>query len=294
VLGDRKEKDFLNRTNEKSHVEFLGESEKIISKFLTAKMQQYSDKSEEFYKFLGIWLLFWCVLLHMKEGSRHVESILRLNFWHGCFSSYLVLHAFWKPRVIPEEIIITCSLAYFIVDLANMFCNDIIFKVGGYQKKIGRILEYFHHILSIIATFACATSFDVVCDLNSEYMKFEGPQNPLIRFALADVSTPFLVMWRKSDQKSLFWYTLFAILFIVVRIGYHGFFFIPRMYHGCNSYVKLGVSMYQILQLCLLIFVVGKWKSMVFKSKPNAAAQESQAEASSSPVSSTQKSHKGD
>jgi len=223
------------------------------------------DTSLMFYYSLIMFVCFWCFVLHMKEGARAVESTLRLNFWHGVISSYLVIHAFIKPRGYPEEFVVACSLAYFLVDLNNMVMNDFVYKVGGYQKKSARALEYFHHILSIQATFACATALDVVCDLGSEHMQFQGPFNPLIRFAVADFSTPALVMWRRSDQKSLLWYSIFAILFISVRVVYHGIYFVPRLYQGCNEIVKVGVTFYQVLQLVMLAFVGLKWKSMIVK-----------------------------
>jgi len=223
------------------------------------------NPSQEFYFFLLIFMFFWCGILHMKEGARSEVSTLRLNFWHGMISSYFVIHAFWKPHAYPEMAVIACSLSYFIVDLENMMMNDFFYKVGGYQKKTARVVEYFHHILSILATFTCATGLDVVCDLSADHMRFQGPHNPLIRFAVADLSTPALVMWRKSDQRSLFWYSIFAFLFIGVRVVYHGIFFVPRLYQGCNHIVKVGVSMYQVLQLVMLMFVLLKWRSMIRK-----------------------------
>jgi hypothetical protein len=223
------------------------------------------DPTQEFYVFLLMFVFFWCGILHMKEGARAEASTLRLNYWHGMISSYLVIHAFWKPQAYPEKVVIACSLSYFVVDLENMIMNDFVYKVGGYQKKTARVAEYFHHILSILATFGCATALDSVCDLSTDHMRFQGPHNPLIRFALADLSTPPLVMWRKSGHSSLFWYSIFACLFIAVRVFYHGIYFVPRMYHGCNQMVKVGVCLYQVLQLFMVVFVLLKWRSMIRK-----------------------------
>jgi len=239
------------------------------------------DPSMHFYIYLLMFVFFWCFILHMKEGARVVESTLRLNFWHGMISSYLVIHAFMKPEAYPEAFVVACSLGYFVVDLNNMVMNDFVYKVGGYQKKTARLVEYFHHILSIQATLACATALDVMCDLRSEHMQFQGPFNPLIRFAVADLSTPALVLWRRSDQKSLFWYSLFAILFIAVRVVYHGIYFVPRLYQGCNEMVKVGVCLYQGLQLVMLVFVLLKWRSLVgktFSEDGQAAAPDAQRE----------------
>ena len=227
--------------------------------------------TETFYISLFGWIVLWCVVLHIKEGARALNSTLRLNFWHGTISSYLILHTFWKGNEdkdgkFPELFLISNSLAYYIVDLNNLVLNDFVYKISGSTQhgKNARIMEYFHHILSIVATLACATQYSDICDLSSPSLQFQGPQNPLLYFTLADISTPFLVLWRRSEQKSLLWYSIFAILFFAVRVVYHGFYFVPALFNGCNNSVKAGLVLYQGMQIVMMVFVLNRWYKMVF------------------------------
>ena len=210
-------------------------------------------------------MLFWCILLHMKDGARDDRSSYRLHLWHSTISSYLCIHSFLYPGRYPEYAVIACSLSYFLVDLNNMLFNDVVYRVGGYQKKSARLMEYFHHILSIGATGAAAFNITQICDMQALRVAFTtGPMNPLLRFALADVSTPFLMLWRRGNQQSTLWYTIFVILFILVRIVYHGFYFVPTLYQVCpNERVQYGLIAYQAIQVVSLFFVLGKWKDML-------------------------------
>ena len=190
----------------------------------------------------------------MKDGARDEQSSYRLHLWHSMISSYLVIHSFLYPGRYPEYAVIACSLSYFLVDLNHMVFNDLIYRVGGYQKKSARAMEYFHHILSIGATGTAAFNITSVCDMGAMRAAFDtGPMNPLLRFALADVSTPFLMLWRRGGQQSTLWYTIFVILFIMVRIVYHGFYFVPAMYDVCpNERVQYGLIAYQAVQVVSL------------------------------------------
>jgi hypothetical protein len=191
-----------------------------------------SEDLRFYYTIFGF-ILAWCTMLHVKEGARDPKSTFRLHLWHGVISSYFVIYAFFRPGVYPEWVCIASSLAYFITDLNNMICNDFIYNCGGYHGKSARVMEYVHHILSLIATSGCAFSLTAICDVNNPLMNWSGTgvSNPLIRFAIGDFSTPPLMLWRRGGQKSLFWYTIFAILFIGTRIIYHGFYFVPRLYY---------------------------------------------------------------
>ncbi len=242
-------------------------------------------ESSIFYGTLFGWILLWCVVLHLQKGARHIESTYRLNLWHGVASSYLVLHSFWyqsTDNTYPEMFVLSCSLSYFIVDLNNMIMNDFVYKAegAGTHKGIARAIEYFHHVLGIAGTLALATVYPEACDLSNPVMQWKGPQNPLLRFALADLSTPPLIMWRRSQQTSLLWYSLFVVLFLGVRIFYHGLYFVPSMFAGCNIPIKIAVVMYQVLQLAMTVFVLQRWWKMVFaRGSPDKASLSSSVEA---------------
>ncbi len=224
-----------------------------------------NEKDVAFYSMSLCFMILWSLILHMKEGARADESTFRLHLWHAIVNSLLVYSYFYYPGKYPEYLILASSITYYIVDVMKMLFNDFIYKVGGYQKGAARLLEYFHHFLSIAAISGCTFSLYSVCDVQSlsEGWQIPGPLNPLIRFSIADLSTVPLMLWRRSGQKSNFMYTCFAMLFFWTRILYHGFDFIPKMYSSCNATVKYGVVAYQAVQFVSFYFVLKKWYSLL-------------------------------
>ncbi len=202
----------------------------------------------------------------MGEGARSDDSSYRLHLYHALMTSYFVYSAFYKPTdTYPEYTILASSMAYYVVDLMKMLFNDFVYKVGGYQKGLARVMEYIHHIISLWAICCCTFSLSRVCNTNAMSVTWQkpGPFNPLYRFSIADISTVPLMLWRRGGCLSTFWYSLFAILFIVTRILYHGYVFVPNMYNSCNDNVKIVLIIYQMIQFISLMFISQKWLSVL-------------------------------
>ena len=177
----------------------------------------------------------------------------------------MITHLQFQPLNLLTQVWATsCTNGYFCLDLMNMILNDFIFKVGGYQKKSARRIEYFHHILCIVAT--CASNYlhanSTACQFKPEW---SNPSNPIIHFVIAEISTPFLIAWRMTGEKSTLLYTIFVLLFLAVRIGYQTILYIPASIQSCSPYpLKALFVLYGMLQVSFSYFVLGKFKSIIF------------------------------
>eukprot|EP01031_Cornospumella_fuschlensis_P031723 gene31723-38340_t len=192
--------------------------------------------------------VLWILILIMPPGSKTIEASYRLNFAQGLVCSVLAILSIYD--ILPESITIMACTAYFFVDTVNKLLNDFVFRVPSYQKGVVRIVEYLHHFLSLTVAIYSELYYKDVCDCS---------QNPVLRIALAELSTPFLVAWRqtKSDVMG----GLFVIVFIAVRIVYQGGVLIPFIINKCASpiipvfsLVYVGLNVWFMVMILRKIF----------------------------------------
>lgn len=161
-------------------------------------------------------------VLTLPPGSREISTAYRINFVHGVISSVAALLC--MAKYIPESVTTPITLTYFVVDFFNNLLNDFYFKVPNYHIGAGRTMEYAHHILCFTVGFASQLTHKQVCDFD---------HNPFVELMLAEVSTPFLMMWR--IQPSTWKLMLFTCVFFCNRILYHGLYFIPMCISLCEK-----------------------------------------------------------
>jgi hypothetical protein len=69
----------------------------------------------------------WELVLNWPPGAQNITSTYRLHFIHGLVCTLLAV--LYICGVVDDYIVTMSSLAYFFVDLLNMFLNDFVFKV---------------------------------------------------------------------------------------------------------------------------------------------------------------------
>lgn len=177
-----------------------------------------------FFTGLCLWGTLWILILVVPPGSKEIKTAYRLNFCHGVMSSCVAFVCLLG--YMPEVWTTTATISYFIVDFVNIILNDFYFQVPSYQTPGARRVEYFHHILCCSAALICEFSYKSVCT--------GFTWNPFIEGMFAELSTPFLMVWRMSEMKHEVVGRLFVLVFFLVRIVYHGFSFTPRVILNCH------------------------------------------------------------
>jgi hypothetical protein len=207
---------------------------------------------DNFYIITFIWILFWQGILTIPPGPREIKSTLRLHFLNGIISS--ILSSLCLLGIIPEVLAISCVFGYMITDLINMLLNDFIFKVKSYHSPSARKIEYFHHSLCAIVC-SVSNTYNTYCTVN---------MNPIITIMLAEISTPFLIAWRWTNQENIILGILFFISFIPLRTIYQCMFYMPYLFNSCNNIVGFGLIIpYILLQLFLTYQLLIKAKKIL-------------------------------
>ena len=192
------------------------------------------------------WSVVWAVTLLLPPGSKEIETAYRINFLHGVISS--VVAGLAIMNYVDYNVATTATISYFFVDFAYVLLNDFYFRVKSYQSPDARRVEYLHHIL-------CFTVGIMSEYLFQDYCAFK--RNPFVFLMLAEMSTPFLIAWRYTNNKTLG--ILFVITFIGCRIIYHGFFLIPDCMRSCHYSVGYGFGVpYNIMNLYFLAMIFKK------------------------------------
>ena len=150
---------------------------------------------------------------------------------------------------IPTPWASTATISYFIVDFINIMLNDFYYRVPSYQKPDARKLEYCHHIL-------CCTVGVMSEFFYQDFCTFES--NPFIQLMFAEVSTPVLMIWRITGLKNDYLGGLFYATFIIFRVCYHGFFFIPECIRRCHYSVGYGFGIPYDLMNFYFVYVMIK------------------------------------
>jgi len=171
------------------------------------------------------WSFIWVIVLNIPPGSRAITTAYRFNIVHGVVCSvaaFLCVHDY-----LPDTFTAMITISYFIVDFVNNLLNDFVFKVKSYQPPAQRRVEYFHHIFCCFVGISCEFYYRDCCNF---------VRNPFIKLMFAEVSTPFLMLWRIYPDNNLVG-CLFLAVFICNRIIYHGLIFVPDCINSCNKLV---------------------------------------------------------
>lgn len=188
----------------------------------------------------------WIGILSIPPGPKTVAASYRLNFAQGVVCSLLAILALVGK--LPESLAVMSCAAYFVVDTVNKVLNDHYFRVVSYQRGIVRVVEYIHHILSIVVCFYSHVYYQEVCSCSA---------NPVLKIALAELSTPFLVAWRQTNYEWLG--ILFVVVFFAVRIAYQGFFLMPEIFSTCSSVLVSGFcALYVALNAWFMYMIIVK------------------------------------
>ena len=169
---------------------------------------------------LFAWGLFWLVTINVPPGPKEIQTAYRLNFMNGVISSIAALLALLN--VIDDSIATASTISYFFIDFVNILLNDHYYKVKSYQTPIARKVEYFHHILCFGVGIFSEFHYKDVCTLE---------RNPFIYLLLAEISTPFLIAWRATGSTLMG--LIFVVLFVTVRLLYHGIYVVPDCIRHC-------------------------------------------------------------
>lgn len=198
------------------------------------------------FLFFSFWSLVWIVLLVLPPGSKEIMTAYRINFCHGLISSVLAFVC--MNGGVKEDFTCMVTISYFFVDFCNNLLNDYYYKVKSYQPPTARKIEYAHHIFCFIVGLTCHYKYRSYCELET---------NPFINLMLAEVSTPLLIAWRHYPNNILG--GLFAITFIVFRIIYHGFIFIPHCISVCHKPVSYTFAvLYNGMNAYFIYMIVNK------------------------------------
>ena len=210
-----------------------------------------------FYSSFTAWSLVWIVLLVLPPGSRDVFTLYRLNFIHGILCTIIAILALYD--YIPDRMATSCTLSYFTIDFINILLNDWVFHAKGYQNPANRRMEYFHHIF-------CATLGFMSEFLYTDFCTFQ--RNPFTELMFAELSTPLLMIWRyygesNDNNKKILAITtvgpLFAVVFFIARIIYHGGYLIPACMSKCHYSVGYGFGIpYNLMNIYFIIMIANK------------------------------------
>lgn len=211
---------------------------------------------EDRYAFYALWTFLWILVLNLPPGSRSVEASYRLNFLHGLLSSLVAIACL--SGYVSYGMTTTCTLSYFFTDFVNIMINDFVFKVPSYHTPTNRRIEYFHHIFCFVLGAMSEFKYD-------DYCTFE--HNPFPKLMFAELSTPFLIIWRKTD--SMLFGGLLVVTFFLARIVYHGFVLIPECMKRCHWAVGYGFGLfYDLLNVVFMYTTLHKvYRVLTRKSK---------------------------
>ena len=204
------------------------------------------------------WSIVWVIVLLIPPGSKEIATAYRFNIIHGIISSlaaFLCLNG-----LLPETFTAMITISYFIVDFCNNLLNDFIFKVKSYQPPAQRRVEYIHHIFCCFVGIVCIFYYKSWCNFDS---------NPFIKLMFAEVSTPFLMLWRIYPENNAIGF-LFLIVFIANRIVYHGIYFVPDCISSCNKVVSycFGIP-YDAMNVFFLFMISRKLLRSIRGGKPS-------------------------
>jgi hypothetical protein len=209
--------------------------------------------------YFTFWSIIWIFLLVVPPGSKDHITLYRFNFIHGVICSvcaYLCLSGY-----LSDQFTTMITISYFVIDFINMLLNDFYFKVKSYQTPNARKVEYCHHILCFIVGISCELFYKNACNFN---------HNPFVELMFAEVSTPFLMVWRYFEANNNYLLTLFAFIFFLNRIIYHGLIFIPDCYNKCNKEITITFGIpYNLMNIYFIIMITNKIIRSIGKKNKN-------------------------
>ena len=109
-------------------------------------------------------------------------------------------------------------------------------------------MEYFHHIF-------CG-SVGIVSEIyHKQKCSFEI--NPFVNLMYAEFSTISLMPWRYYGNDFLGY--IFAASFVLCRIIYHAFIFIPQSFEKCDKTIMYAMGVpYNLMNFFFLYFILSK------------------------------------
>lgn len=194
-----------------------------------------------------LWSILWVIALVIPPGSKAIATAYRFNIIHGVIST--IGAGLCLLEILPEKFTSTITISYFIVDFVNNLLNDFVFKAKSYQPPAQRRVEYFHHIFCCFVGISCEFFYKKCCDFD---------RNPFIKLMFAEVSTPFLMLWRIYPESDIAGW-LFLLVFIGNRLIYHGIFFIPQCVQSCNKIVAYSFGIpYDAMNIFFFFMILRK------------------------------------
>lgn len=203
-----------------------------------------------------LWSFIWIIALIAPPGSKAISTAYRFHSIHGvicCTAAFMCLEGY-----LPETFTAMITISYFIIDFINNLINDFYFKVKSYQTPSQRRVEYFHHIFCCGVGISCELYYRACCD-------FE--RNPFIRLMFAELSTPFLMLWRVYPDNNIIG-IIFLLVFIGNRLIYHGLYCVPDFIRSCNLFVAYGFGVpYCGMNLFFFFMISRKLMKNIFGSR---------------------------
>lgn len=197
-------------------------------------------------KYFIYWSILWIILLILPPGSKAIPTAYRSNFLHGIISSVVAYCAL--EDMIPASLATMCTISFFVIDFVNILLNDFVFKVPSYQNPQNRRVEYFHHMFCLFVGVCCETIHMDVCTFQKQ---------PFLYLMYAEISTPFLMMWRYFGYDFLGF--LFVTSFFACRIIYHGVYFMPQCINLCIPLIGYGFSVpYMLMNFYFFYMIIRK------------------------------------
>jgi hypothetical protein len=114
----------------------------------------------ETIQYFLLWLIIWLAVLHYPPGSKEIVSQYRLNGIHGFISTVFAFG--YTKGIFSDTLTVSISEAYFVVDLINMFSNDMK-GVKSFHSPSNRKVEYIHHFLCLIVLIVLQWKHKEIC-----------------------------------------------------------------------------------------------------------------------------------
>jgi hypothetical protein len=185
--------------------------------------QQYSLTDPNWIAYGAGCLCLWVAIWQYSYESIHT--------FHGVVVTAMSLASL--VELISEEAVYLLSLTYFLLD-------------GADSVRVGKYLMLFAHHFPTLALFGAVVAFPKMLTLRYPS-----------KILLIEVTTPFLVRWRKTKRKDHF--QVFMASFFIVRVCYMSWLAV-QFHNDIGSWVSwtanalLAVNIFWFCQQCQMLF----------------------------------------
>lgn len=194
-----------------------------LDEFTGLEQQQYSLVDPSWIAFGAGCLCFWVAV--WQYGYDSIHSV------HGMVITAMSLASL--AQLISEEAVFLMSVTYFCLDAVD-------------SVRVGKYVMLFAHHLPSLGLFGAVVAFP-----NMLTLRYAS------RILLIEVTTPFLVRWRRSKSKADF--KVFMAMFFVVRVCYMSWLAV-QFYNDIGSWVSwiantlLAVNIFWFTQQVSMLF----------------------------------------